>query len=125
MADETAPPDTSDSDATASAVVPVRDLDWTAIRAAVDPVPIRARMRSTVERMEALLDSAGASLLFDTDRASDADRVIQVSSRDDARALWIIGDLHGDLLALEASLALVRRHADEHGGVPPQLIFLG
>ncbi|RYZ05452.1 MAG: serine/threonine protein phosphatase [Myxococcales bacterium] len=128
MSDEAAPLATNDADgdAAASAVVEVRDLDWQAIRAAVDPMPIRERMRSTVESLEALLDRAeGASLLFDSDRASASDRVIQVSARDVAQPLWIIGDLHGDLLALEAALALVRRHAEETGGASPQLIFLG
>ena len=89
-------------------VVDVRDLDWQAVRSAVDPAAIRARMRAIVERMEALLDRAdGPGLLFDADRADAADRAIQVAALDPASPLWIIGDLHGDLLALEAALALI------------------
>ncbi|MDF3068015.1 MAG: hypothetical protein K0R38_3616 [Polyangiaceae bacterium] len=126
MAEETAAPAPADEVATSSAATQVRDLNWQAIRAAVDPNPVRARMRSTVERLEALLDSPeGPKLLFDANRASAEDRVIQVGARDETQPLWIIGDLHGDLLALEASLALIRRHAEENGGAPPQLIFLG
>jgi hypothetical protein len=106
--------------------VEVRDLDWQAIRAAVDAEAIRARMRAAVERMETLLDRAGGpGMLFDADRAHAADRAIRVSPIDDAGPLWIIGDLHGDLLALEAALAQIRRHAQASGSAPPRIIFLG
>jgi hypothetical protein len=43
---------------------------------------------------------------------------------DDASPLWIIGDLHGDLLALEAALAQIRDYAPP-GDSPPRIIFLG
>jgi hypothetical protein len=103
----------------------VRDLDWESIRKAVDPESIRARMRDAVERMEALLDRAGGpGMLFDNDRAHAADRAIQVSTTDDASPLWIIGDLHGDLLALESALAQIRRH-EPPDSVAPRIIFLG
>jgi len=106
-------------------VVDVRDLDWQAIRRVVDARAIRARMRDAIESMEALLDSArGPSMLFDDDRAHPADRAVRVSAMDDASPLWIIGDLHGDLFALEAALALIRRHAPPDGA-PPRIIFLG
>jgi hypothetical protein len=76
--------------------------------------------------MEALLDSAdGPGLLFDSDRASAADRAIQVSMLDEKSPLWIIGDLHGDLLALEAALAHIRQHAASGESVLPRIIFLG
>lgn len=105
-------------------VVEVRDLDWPAIREAVDAQAIRSRMRAAVEQMEALLDHAGGpGMMFDSDRAHVADRAVKVSVVDDASPLWIIGDLHGDLLALEASLALIRQHAP--AGAPPRIIFLG
>ena len=107
-------------------VVEVRDLDWQAIRSALDPQVIRARMRSAVERMEALLDRAGGpGLLFDGDRLHAADRAVQVSASNDTSPLWIIGDLHGDLLALEAALAQIRRHARAGDTAPPRIIFLG
>ena len=65
-------------------------------------------MRAIVERMEALLDRAdGPGMLFDADRDHSEDRAIRVAALDQACPLWIIGDLHGDLLALEAALALI------------------
>ena len=44
---------------------------------------------------------------------------------DDASPLWIIGDLHGDLLALEAALAQIRDQAQPDDSAPPRIIFLG
>jgi hypothetical protein len=102
----------------------VRDLDWAAIRNSVDPAAIRARMHHTVDAMERLLDRAGGpGLLFDADRATSEDRAIRVGQRATAAPLWIIGDLHGDLLALEAALAVI--DAEGAGQDRPQLIFLG
>ena len=107
-------------------VVDVRELDWQAIRKAVDPPGIRSRMRAVVERMEALLDRAdGPGMMFDADRADAADRAIHVSALDYANPLWIIGDLHGDLLALEAALEQIRDHARSTGVEAPRVIFLG
>jgi len=106
-------------------VVQVRELDWQAIRKAVDAPAIRARMHTVVERMETLLAGAsGPGMLFDDDRAHAADRAIRVSAPDDASPLWIIGDLHGDLLALEAALAQIRAHAAPDAP-PARIIFLG
>jgi hypothetical protein len=105
-------------------VVDVRDLDWTAVREAVAPASVRARMRGTVEAFEALLDrSDGPGLLFDLDRSVPADRAIRVGEVDPA-PLWIVGDLHGDLLALEAALALIEGQASLVGA-HPRIIFLG
>lgn len=109
-------------------VVEVRDLDWPAVRDAVDAPAVRARMRVIVERMEALLDRAGGpGMLFDEDRADDSDRAIRIAAADAATAgpLWIVGDLHGDLLALEAALALIRDHAARSGAARPRMILLG
>jgi hypothetical protein len=107
-------------------VVEVEGLDWQAVRNAVNPSFIRANMRSTVERMEALLDRAdGPGMLFDTDRADPADKVIQISVVDTASPLWIVGDLHGDLLALEAALAAMRDPASQTGEEKPRIVFLG
>jgi hypothetical protein len=104
-------------------VVDIRDLDWAAVHEAVAPSAIRARMRATVEGFEALLDRAeGPGLLFDNDRANAGDRAIQVGAIDPATPLWIIGDLHGDLLALEAALAVI---ADVQADGAPNIIFLG
>jgi Calcineurin-like phosphoesterase len=105
-------------------IVDVADLDWIAIRDAVVHAGARSRMRDTVERMETLLDrEQGPGLLFDADRTDANDRAIRVGALANDAPLWIIGDLHGDLLALEAALALVRRDAGD--GPPPRLVFLG
>ena len=54
-------------------VVDVRELDWQAIRKAVDGQAIRARLRTAVEGMETLLDRVGGpGMLFDADRAHAA-----------------------------------------------------
>jgi hypothetical protein len=104
-------------------VVDIHDLDWAAVHQAVSPSAVRARMRATVEAFEALLDRAeGLGLLFDADRADPKDRTIQVGRLDPATPLWIIGDLHGDLLALEAALALID---DPQENAAPNIIFLG
>ena len=107
-------------------VVDVRELDWQTVETAVDPAAIRARMRAIVERMEALLDRAhGPGLLFDADRAYADDRAIRVAALDPARPLWIVGDLHGDLLALEAALALIDEGGLWNAGTSPRIVFLG
>lgn len=105
-------------------VIEVRELDWTAIRAAIDGPAIRARLKAAVEGMETLLDRAqGPGLLFDADRADAADRAVRVVGTNAESPLWIIGDLHGDLLALEAALAHIRSLAEP--GRAPRIIFLG
>jgi hypothetical protein len=67
-------------------------------------------------------DPAGLGMLFDADRADRGDRAIHVRALDPDIPLWIIGDLHGDLLALEAALAFVHRDA---AGATPRLVLLG
>ena len=105
-------------------IVDVDWLDWAAVRAAVDPGAVRARMRDIVERLEGLLDrSGGPGLLFDDDRRDPGDRAINVSAVDETVPLWFIGDLHGDLLALEAALALIR--AGTEGEARARVVFLG
>ena len=82
-------------------------------------------MSDTIVQMENLLSQpAGAGMLFDADRTRPADRAIQVSHVGNDQPLWIIGDLHGDLLALEAALMLFRNHV-QHGSVKPRIVFLG
>jgi hypothetical protein len=104
----------------------VRDLDWSAIRAAVSPSAIRSRIRAIVEAFEALLDrEEGPGLLFDRDRTSPRDQAIKVGPLDPSAPLWIIGDLHGDLLALEASLALIHKSAGAEAAAPPNIVLLG
>ena len=107
-------------------VIAVHDLDWEAVRTAANAAAIRARMHNAVEQMEKLLDqSGGPGMLFDADRANDADRAIRVSVPVSESPLWIIGDLHGDLPALEAALAQIRSQAAIEGGAAPRIIFLG
>lgn len=99
-------------------------LDWSAIRHAVDPAAIMARMPETVTRLETLRDQHGSPpMMFDGDRAYDGDRAIRVQRLDERAQLWFIGDLHGDLLALEAALALVRSARED--AAPVRLVFLG
>ena len=105
-------------------VVEVESLDWAAIRRQIDPAAIREQAPAVLDALEALLDApAGPGLLFDADRASADDRAIAVRALDPGAPLWFIGDLHGDLLALEAALALVARESD--AAHPPRLVFLG
>ena len=106
-------------------VVDVEDLDWVAVRAAIDETIARtgdrARMSATLDRIELLLDDErGMRLLFDEHRATPDDRAIAVRELDAATPLWFVGDLHGDLPALEAALALMRRDTPD-----ARLVFLG
>lgn len=105
----------------------IHDLDWAAIREAVEPLDVRARMRSTVEGLEALLDQAnGPEMLFDNDRADAADRAIRIGQETQGSVpMWIIGDLHGDLLALETALALIAAKAREGDDTQQRIVFLG
>ncbi|HVF39947.1 MAG TPA: metallophosphoesterase [Gemmatimonadaceae bacterium] len=105
-------------------VVEVRDLDWTQIRASLDAEAIRARMASAVFSMNELLDrDSGTGMLFTSQRSDEHDRAIHVREVDDAAPLWFIGDLHGDLLALETALALITR--EETADAPARIVFLG
>jgi hypothetical protein len=107
-------------------VIDVHDLDWPAVHDAVARAKERSRLRETVEGFEALLDRAGGpGLMFDGDRATPGDQAIKVGDFDGAAPLWIIGDLHGDLLALEAALALIEKVAGESQAPPPRIVFLG
>ena len=106
-------------------VLDIEDLDWSAVRDAVDPAGIRARVRNTVEQLEALLDhEGGPGLLFDADRANANDRAVRVVDLEPNAPLWFIGDLHGDRLPLAAALALIRRDAPAEDGAP-RVVFLG
>jgi hypothetical protein len=105
-------------------VVEITDIDWDSVVAAVRPAAVRARARETVEQLEAILDRVdGPGLLFDDQRATPDDRAIHVTALDGTAPLWFVGDLHGDLLALEAALALIAR--DAAGGPAPRIVFLG
>jgi len=62
-------------------------------------------------------------MLFDGDRQGSSDRAIEVSAVPTA-SLWFIGDLHGDLLALESALALIAREG-ENSPERSHIVFLG
>jgi hypothetical protein len=65
-------------------------------------------------------------MLFDADREHAGDRAIRIASFAASPPLWIVGDLHGDLLALEAALALIARDdASAAGSAPSRIVFLG
>lgn len=105
-------------------VVDVADLDWAAIHAAVDRALDLRDMPDVIRQAEQLFDrDGGAGMLFDADRAGQDDRVIRITELHADSPLWFIGDLHGDLLALEAALALIQREST--GRVTPRLVFLG
>jgi hypothetical protein len=106
-------------------VVDVHDLQWERIAGSLSPGALRARMRGTVERLEALLDSeSGARMLFDDQRDGSADRALRLAHLSD-EPLWFIGDIHGDLLALDAALALIDREAEREGVHGARIVFLG
>jgi len=106
-------------------VVDVDDLDWDRIVAALSPDALRGRMRETVERLEARLDAEGRlRMLFDDRRANATDRALQLGPLSD-EPLWFIGDLHGDLLALESALALIARETERAEAADARIVLLG
>jgi hypothetical protein len=106
-------------------VVDVHDLDWDRIAMSVAPGAVRARMRETVEQLETLLDSeSGLRMLFDDQREDRTDRAVRIVEISDA-PLWFIGDLHGDLLTLEAALALIDRESASEGHGAARIVLLG
>lgn len=107
------------------APVDVHDLDWDEVAASLAPGRQRARIKAIVEAFESLLDAeAGAQLLFDDQRNQVTDRALQVTALSDA-PLWFIGDLHGDLLALQAALALIDRESAGGSAEQARIVFLG
>jgi hypothetical protein len=108
-----------------SSPVDVSDLDWSYF----DNAPIASNLLSRASQIGAdfeklLLLKAGPGLLFDAHRSDPQDRAIQVGKWEDEHPLWFIGDLHGDLLALEAALLLIRNHPT-YGSAKPKIVFLG
>lgn len=134
-ADEAAPPTAAEAPdrpgvPPASAPVPVppvvdvHDLPWDHIVASLQVGAFRARMRETVEQVEARLDAEGGlALLFDECRNGAADRALQVAEVSE-EPLWFIGDIHGDLLALDAAFCLIDREA-ARDDARPRVVLLG
>jgi hypothetical protein len=106
-------------------VVDVDDLDWDRIVAAHAPAALCGRMHETVERLEARLDAEGRlRMLFDDRRENASDRALQLGPLSD-EPLWFIGDLHGDLLALESALALIARETERAEAADARIVLLG
>ena len=64
-------------------------------------------------------------MLFDADRLHAGDRAIKVSAVLGNSPLWIIGDLHGVLLAHEAALVQIHDYAESGETNAPRIVFLG
>ena len=106
-------------------VVDIIDLDWVAVRDSIDSHGVRHRMRESVSQMEDLLSrTSGAGMLFDSDRSFPDDKAIRVAEIGKESLLWFIGDLHGDLLALEAALLLIRSYGHQNVS-KSRIVFLG
>jgi hypothetical protein len=103
-------------------IVEVRDLDWEAVRRAVSTPWDDARAEATIGRMEDRLAGGGPlGLAFEEHASGPDDRALWVSE-DPEGDVWFVGDLHGDLLALEAAL----QHIDRaEGGERARVVFLG
>ena len=105
-------------------VVEVEDLEWPVLRQVIKEGGTRGRIDNTVNQLGTLFsNSGGPKMLFDEYRSSPTDQAILVSEVGEA-PLWIVGDLHGDLLTLEAAVTLARNHP-HYGSEHARLIFLG
>lgn len=106
-------------------VVDVVDLDWNSLRIDDRAGTLRSRRSEIVPRLEELFGQPnGPGMLFDQCRTSGKDKVLQLTEFENSHALWFIGDLHGDLLALEAAIALIKRRSDREPDTS-RIVFLG
>jgi hypothetical protein len=120
-APEPAEPSAGDGDASVR-IVEVRDLDWEAIRAAVTAPFTDERAESIIGRMEERLAAdEPLGLAFEEHAAGRDDRALRVGV-DPGGEVWFVGDVHGDLLALEAALQAIGR---VDGGEGTRIVFLG
>ena len=76
-------------------------------------------VRSRIDAMQGRLEHPPA-FLFDDARAGPEDRAILVREVAPAADVWLIGDLHGDLLSLEVALRYIATQAPD-----ANVIFLG
>ena len=106
-------------------VVDVHDPDWERLDAEAATLAVRARAADVVEPLERRLAAEGGlRLLFDESRSCPDDRVPHVAELSEA-PLWFVGDLHGDLLALEAALATIRRETEREHADTARIVLLG
>ncbi|HEX2201875.1 MAG TPA: metallophosphoesterase [Longimicrobium sp.] len=104
-------------------VLEVRELDWDAVRAAVASPIGGERAERVLARMEERLAGGGPlGLAFEEYAAGPGDQAIRVRDDWPLGEVWFVGDLHGDLLALEAALQHVDRSG---GGADARIVFLG
>ncbi|MET0397995.1 MAG: metallophosphoesterase family protein [Longimicrobiaceae bacterium] len=104
-------------------VLEVRGLDWDAVRAAVAaPISVE-RAEGIIGRMEERLAGGGPlGLAFEEYAAGPGDLAIRLGEAWPVGEVWFVGDLHGDLLALEAALQHIDRSG---GGADACIVFLG
>lgn len=122
-ASETPPAEATQPSSPEAAVVDVEDLDWEAVRGAVAEPIAGGRAQGIIQRMEErLARGPSLGLAFDDFRAGPADRVIHVNGDYELGPVWFVGDVHGDLLALEAALQRIARSADP---ADIRIVFLG
>ncbi|HEV2131397.1 MAG TPA: metallophosphoesterase family protein [Longimicrobiaceae bacterium] len=104
-------------------IVEVQDLDWEAVHYAVAEPVTGEWAERVIERMEERLASGEPlGLAFDEHRTGAEDQAIHIAGDDDPGDVWFVGDLHGDLLALEAALQQIERSGDPAG---TRIVFLG
>jgi hypothetical protein len=112
-----------DAPAANVSVVEVRDLDWDAIRAAVAGPIDGERAERILGRMEERLAGGGPiGLAYEESAAGPEDRAVRVGDDWPVGEVWFVGDVHGDLLALEAALQHIDRSG---GGADARIVFLG
>ncbi len=104
-------------------VLEVRELDWDAVRSAVANPVSGERAERVIGRMEERLAGGGPlGLAFEEYAAGPADQAVQIGEDWPLGEVWFVGDLHGDLLALEAALQHIDRSG---GGADARIVFLG
>ncbi|HEU4882671.1 MAG TPA: metallophosphoesterase [Longimicrobium sp.] len=104
-------------------VLEVREMDWAAVREAVANPISGERAERIIERMEERLAGGGPlGLAFEEYAAGPDDRAIAVGEKWPLGEVWFVGDVHGDLLALEAALQHIDRSG---GGADARIVFLG
>lgn len=105
------------SDVPVPAMIPVEPFSgtpelWDAVRTRVTAPAVsdRATITKVLERLEQFLEHPGSRMALEHSRTANPPPKCVLVGAPDAEAcssVWVIGDTHGDLLALEASLAAI------------------